>query len=173
MAPRRRKDGGGDRDALGVIASTPPTVADTPTITPTPVIPARRPHGDRHAAAHAAASGPPTASPTLTPLPWLPRIRSDLQPRPPSCSATTSHGVGSLVLTADEVCPPRQRRADSAVARNRGLLPSSPTNRRRASDRQVTQPPLGEGSKMPLTGTPLGEQIALLTGWIEAGAPQD
>jgi hypothetical protein len=39
---------------------------------------------------------------------------------------------------------------------------------------KVTQPGVGEGGRMPLGGAPLtAEQIALLTGWIEAGAPAE
>ena len=83
---------------------------------------------------------------------------------------------GNLVLTADESYADLVNVApDNAVARNRGLLRVVPDDPAQSFlIVKVTQPPLGEGSKMPLTGTPLtAEQIALLTGWIEAGAPQD
>lgn len=62
---------------------------------------------------------------------------------------------------------------DNRVARQRGLLrviPDQPANSFLIV--KVTDPPLGEGSRMPLIGAPLtAEQVALLVGWIEAGAP--
>jgi len=181
-------DGAPPPEGTAVATATPsasptetltPTVADTPTITPTPVdTDTPTPTVTGTPPPTATASQTPTASPTLTPLPWLPRIQETIFN--PSCAIMFCHdkatASGNLVLTADEsyanlvnVTP------DNAVARNRGLLrvvPDEPAQSFLIV--KVTQPPLGEGSKMPLTGTPLtAEQIALLTGWIEAGAPQD
>jgi mono/diheme cytochrome c family protein len=181
-------DGAPPPEGTAVATATPsasptetltPTVADTPTITPTPVdTDTPTPTVTGTPPPTATASQTPTASPTLTPLPWLPRIQETIFN--PSCAIMFCHdkatASGNLVLTADEsyanlvnVTP------DNAVARNRGLLRVVPDDPAQSFlIVKVTQPPLGEGSKMPLTGTPLtAEQIALLTGWIEAGAPQD
>ena len=181
-------DGAPPPEGTAVATATPsasptetltPTVADTPTITPTPVDTGPpTPTVTGTPPPTATASQTPTASPTLTPLPWLPRIQETIFN--PSCAIMFCHdkatASGNLVLTADEsyanlvnVTP------DNAVARNRGLLRVVPDDPAQSFlIVKVTQPPLGEGSKMPLTGTPLtAEQIALLTGWIEAGAPQD
>jgi len=181
-------DGAPPPEGTAVATATPsasptetltPTAVDTPTITPTPVDTGPpTPTVTGTPPPTATASQTPTASPTLTPLPWLPRIQETIFN--PSCAIMFCHdkatASGNLVLTADEsyanlvnVTP------DNAVARNRGLLRVVPDDPAQSFlIVKVTQPPLGEGSKMPLTGTPLtAEQIALLTGWIEAGAPQD
>ena len=157
-----------------------PTPADTPTITPTPAntgtatitVTGTPPPS-------ATPTETPSASPTSTPLPWLPRIQETIFN--PKCAIQFCHdsttaeanlnlsdgaSYGNLV----NVTP------DNAVARDRGLLrviPNDPSTSYLIVKVSGT-PPIGEGSKMPLTGTPLTpEQIALLTGWINAGAPND
>jgi hypothetical protein len=154
-----------------------PTVTETPTITPTP--------GDTATATvtvtgtappTATITETPTASPTETPLPWLVRIQTTIFN--PRCATAFCHDAetasGNLVLTEGQsyanlvgVQP------DNAVARNKGLVrvqPNAPADSFLII--KVTDPALGEGNMMPLTGLPLTpEQIALLTGWIEAGAP--
>ena len=181
-------DGAPPPEGTAVATATPsasptetltPTAVDTPTITPTPVDTGTpTPTVTGTPPPTATASQTPTASPTLTPLPWLPRIQETIFN--PSCAIMFCHdkatASGNLVLTADESYADLVNVApDNAVARNRGLLRVVPDDPAQSFlIVKVTQPPRGEGSKMPLTGTPLtAEQIALLTGWIEAGAPED
>ena len=158
--------------------TVPPTASDTATVTSTPVDTATpTPTGTGTQPPTPTVTETPTASPTETPLPWLVRIQATIFN--PSCAIEFCHDAatasGNLGLTDGQsygnlvgVQP------DNAVARTKGLL------RVQANDpansflivKVTSKPPVGEGSKMPLTGTPLtAEQIALLTGWIEAGAP--
>lgn len=123
-------------------------------------------------------SATPSASPSATPLPWLTRIQTTIFD--PSCATQFCHDAetasADLVLTAAQsyanlvgVTP------DNRVARDKGLLrvvPDEPAMSFLIV--KVTQPGVGEGGRMPLGGVPLSaEQIALLTGWIEAGAPAE
>jgi hypothetical protein len=155
-----------------------PTASDTATITPTPVdtgTPTRTVTGTPPPTATVTET--PTASPTETPLPLLVRIQTTIFN--PSCATQFCHDAatasGNLVLSDGQsygnlvgVQP------DNAVARTNGLLrvqPNDPANSY-LMVKVASRPPLGMGSQMPLTGAPLtAEQIALLTGWIEAGAP--
>jgi hypothetical protein len=155
----------------------PPTVTETPTVTATPLDTATpTPTGTGTQPPTATITATPTASPTETPLPWLVRIQTTIFN--PRCATAFCHDAqtasGNLVLTEGQsyanlvgVTP------DNAVARGKGLVrvqPNAPADSFLII--KVTGPALGEGSKMPLTGPPLtAEQIALLTGWIEAGAP--
>ena len=142
---------------ITVTGTAPPSA--TPTTTPT-------------------ATETPTVSPTSTPLPWLDRIQTQIFN--PSCAIMFCHD--STTASANLDLSDGQSYAnlvdvepDNRVARDRGLL------RVIANDPEqsflivkVTDPPLGEGSLMPLIGEPLtAEQIALLVGWIEAGAPEN
>ena len=143
---------------ITVTGTAPPSA--TPTITPT-------------------ASPTPSASPTATLEPWLTRIQEQIFT--PSCATMFCHDAatasGDLVLIDEATSYANlvDVEPDNRVARNRGLL------RVIANDPEqsflivkVTDPPLGEGSRMPLIGEPLtAEQIALLVGWIEAGAPEN
>lgn len=156
-----------------------PTPSATATITATPVdtgTPTRTVTGTPPPSA--TPSETPSASPTATPLPWLTRIQTTIFN--PSCATEFCHDAatasGNLVLTEGQsyanlvdVSP------DNRVARDKGLLrvvPDDPTTSFLII--KVTQPRLGEGSRMPLSAAPLtAEQIALLTGWIEAGAPEN
>lgn len=159
-------------------ASTLPTASATPTITPTPA--------DTGTATRtvtgtppptATATETPTASPTGTPLPLLAAIQATIFN--PSCATRFCHDAatasGNLVLTDGQsygnlvgVQP------DNAVARRDGLLRVAPGDPATSylMIKVTSKPPVGMGSQMPLTGAPLtAEQLALLTAWIEAGAP--
>ena len=156
-----------------------PTPSDTATITPTPAdtaTPTRTVTGTPPPSAPPSAT--PSASPTASPLPWLVRIQTTIFN--PSCATEFCHDAatasGNLVLTEGQsyanlvgVTP------DNRVARDRGLLrvvPDDPTTSFLMV--KVIKPGTGEGSRMPLGAAPLtAEQIALLTGWIEAGAPPE
>ena len=158
--------------------TVPPTASDTATVTPTAVDTATpTPTGTGTQPPTATVTETPTASPTETPLPLVVRIQTTIFN--PSCAIAFCHDAttasGNLVLT-DGVSYGNLVgiEPDNPVARAKGLL------RVRANDptnsflivKLTGKPPLGMGSKMPLSGTPLtAEQIALLTGWIEAGAP--
>lgn len=169
--------------------TAPPTAVDTatvtatPTITPTPVDTATATETVTGTAPPTATvtatptvTETPTASPTETALPWLVRIQTTIFT--PRCATAFCHDAetasGNLVLT-DGVSYSNLVgvEPDNAVARTKGLLrvvPNAPADSFLII--KVTEPARGEGSKMPLTGAPLTpEQIALLTGWIEAGAP--
>jgi hypothetical protein len=159
--------------ATASVTPTPPNTA-TPTVTIT-------------------GTAPPSATPTLTPTvsptpsaspsptlePWLVRIQEQIFT--PSCATMFCHDAatasGDLVLTDEAVSYADLVgvEPDNRVARDRGLLrvvPNQPLQSFLIV--KVTNPPLGEGSRMPLIGAPLTvEQIALLVGWIEAGAPED
>lgn len=158
-------------------ATVPPTVTDTPTVTPTPVdtaTPTRTITGT--APPTATVTETPTASPTETPLPWLVRIQTTIFN--PRCATAFCHDAATASANLD--LSDGQSYAnlvgvqpDNAVARGKGLLrvvPNAPADSFLII--KVTDPALGEGSRMPLTGAPLtAEQIALLVGWIDAGAP--
>jgi len=97
----------------------------------------------------------------------------------PSCATQFCHDAatasGNLVLTDTTVSYDNLVGVtpDNRVARDRGLLRVVPDDPAMSFlIVKVTRPALGEGSRMPLGQDPLtAEQIALLTGWIEAGAP--
>jgi hypothetical protein len=155
----------------------PPSATVTATITPTPADTATP-------SATVTGTAPPTstatatasASPTLTQEPWLMRIQNTIFS--PSCATAFCHDAQTMSAGLDlssgasyaaliDVVP------TNAAARTAGLLrvePFMPANSFLIV--KVTQPGAGQGSKMPLGGAPLSaEQVALLTGWIEAGAP--
>lgn len=157
----------------------PPSPTATATITPTPADTATP-------SATVTGTAPPTstatatasASPTLTQEPWLTRIQNTIFT--PSCATAFCHDAqtmsaglnlssGASYAALIDVVP------TNAAARAAGLLrvdPFVPANSFLIV--KVTQPGVGQGSKMPLGGVPLSaEQVALLTGWIEAGAPGD
>lgn len=147
----------------------PPTATATVTVTGT-------------APATATTTDTPTPTETLTPTPtatlepWFVRIQQTIFN--PSCATMFCHDAasraGGLVLTEDvsygnlvDVEPM------NLAARGAGLLrvePFAPADSFLIV--KVTNPTLPQGSRMPLGGPPLtAEQIALLTEWIEAGAP--
>jgi hypothetical protein len=143
---------------ITVTGTAPPSA--TPTTTPT-------------------ASPTPSASPTATLEPWLTRIQEQIFT--PSCATMFCHDAatasGDLVLIDEATSYANlvDVEPDNRVARNRGLLRVIPNDPAQSFlIVKVTDPPLGEGSRMPLIGKPLtAEQIALLVGWIEAGAPEN
>ncbi len=123
-------------------------------------------------------SDTPTPSPTATPEPLFVRIQQTIFN--PTCATMFCHDAatasGDLVLEADvsygnlvDVEPM------NLAARQAGLLrvePFAPADSFLII--KVTNPTLPQGSRMPLGLPPLTpEQIALLTEWIESGAPQE
>lgn len=155
-----------------------PTASDTATVTPTPVDTATpTATGTGTQPPTATVTETPTASPTETPLPWLVRIQTTIFN--PSCAILNCHDTSTasanLVLAEGQSYGNLVNvQPDNFAAIAKGLLrvqPNDPANSFLIV-KVSGKPPLGEGSQMPLTGTPLtAEQIALLTGWIEAGAP--
>lgn len=155
----------------------PPSPTATATITPTPadtVTPSATVTGSAPPTSTVTATA--SASPTVTQEAWLTRIQNTIFT--PSCATAFCHDAqtmsAGLNLSSEasyaaliDVVP------TNAVARTAGLLrvePFVPANSFLIV--KVTQPGVGQGSKMPLGGAPLSaEQVALLTGWIEAGAP--
>lgn len=150
-------------------ATVTPTAADTatPTVTVTGTAPPT-----------ATATATATASPTATLEPWLTRIQNSIFT--PTCATAFCHDAAfasaGLDLSSESasyaslvgVVP------TNAVANAAGLLrvePFAPLDSFLIV--KVTMPRFGEGGRMPLIGEPLtAEQVALLTGWIEDGAPQ-
>ncbi len=157
--------------------TVPPTASDTATVTPTPVdtvTPTSTGTGTQPPTATVTET--PTALPTETPLPWLVLIQTTIFN--PSCAVLNCHDAGTasadLVLAEGSSysnlvnVPP-----ENFAALDKGLLrvqPNDPANSFLIV--KVTEPGVGEGRRMPLASPPLSaEQIALLTAWIEAGAP--
>lgn len=180
---------GGTPEPSATPSATPtdspvPTPSDTATATATPVDTATAtrtvtgtPPPSATPSETLTPSETPTASPTETPLPWLVRIQTTIFS--PSCATQFCHDAatasGNLVLTDTTVSYDNlvDVTPDNRVARDQGLLRVVPDDPAMSFlIVKVTRPGLGEGSRMPLGLDPLtAEQIALLTGWIEAGAP--
>ena len=133
--------------------------------------------GEMIAAVNALLAGcPATATPTETPAATLEVIQATIFS--PRCAIPTCHDAaiasGGLALIDAQTSHDNLVGVDPMIeaARLAGMKrvdPSHPDNSFLLT--KLTGPPLGQGSRMPLTGDPLSDaEIALIRTWIEAGA---
>ena len=134
--------------------------------------------GELIAAVNAALGGcQAPATPTETPAATLAAIQAAIfSPRcaVPFCHDSTT-AAGDLVLEADTSYDALVGVAPTVEAASlAGMLrvdPGAPDNSFLLS--KLAGPPLGQGSRMPLTGAPLDDaDMALIRAWILAGAPR-
>ncbi|MBX3027905.1 hypothetical protein KF840_23675 [bacterium] len=134
--------------------------------------------GELIAAVNALLDGcrPPSPTPTDTPLATLERIQATIFS--PRCAIPTCHDTtvasGDLILTDAATSYAALVGVEPSIdaARLAGMLrvdPGHPDNSFLLS--KLAGPPLGQGSRMPLTGDPLSAaDMALIRAWISAGA---
>lgn len=134
--------------------------------------------GELVAAVNAALGGcPAPATPTETPAATLAEIQAAIFS--PRCAIPTCHdgttAAGALVLETGAshdalvgIAPTVEAAALAGMLR---VDPGHPDNSFLLT--KLTGPALGQGSRMPLTGDPLGDaDMALIRAWILAGAPR-
>jgi hypothetical protein len=135
--------------------------------------------GEMIAAVNALLAGcPAPPTPTETPAATLDVIQATIFS--PRCAIPTCHDAavasGSLILTDAATSYAALVDVDPTIdaARLAGMKrvdPGHPDNSFLLS--KLAGPPLGQGSRMPLTGEPLTDtEMALIRAWITAGAPR-